>query len=355
LLFAAVGYVLARNAAPRVTARFRGWLATLPASGTDHRRAAIASIAASEVAVLLFAAAAAVAAPLAYRSALAAEKLVALPLALLAAAALATPVRHRVVGASCAACALFSALLVTWWSVAAAVAFLVAHDQLAGPLEVGAERARRRLRMPIGFSLRVAFRAMGVRQIGPLPLAALMLAASYFFRRNNTLTESEAALAARWGGLLAATVYVAGVADLLGVRRPAWTWARSLPVTSTTRAAQDALVLAIPALLCVLADARQDWHAALVTLATLPLLAAIAAGAMRYRGERLTRAGGEFLLEAVPIAVVVANVPALCFLALVLTPFALRLAAWRERRLRVSDWRELHHAAVGDAAAWSAQ
>ena len=75
---------------------------------------------------------------------------------------------------------------------------------------------------------------------------------------------------------------------------------------------------------------------------------------MRRAPERRAGASGEILGEGLFLSALVALVPWAALLALVATPWALRAAAERERRQKVSRWLELHHLAAGDPQSWSA-
>jgi hypothetical protein len=116
----------------------------------------------------------------------------------------------------------------------------------------------------------------------------------------------------------------------------------------------DAVLLAGHALPLLIVTAKIDLLAAVAVLAVTPWLAARAAGAVRRAPERRTGASGEILLEGFLLAAAVALLPWLSLLALAATPWALRVAAERERAQKVSRWLELHHLAVGDPQSWSA-
>ena len=79
-----------------------------------------------------------------------------------------------------------------------------------------------------------------------------------------------------------------------------------------------------------------------------------ATGALRRAPERRTGAAGEILGEGLLLAALVALLPWAGLPALAGVPFALRAAAERERRQKVSRWLELHHLAAGDPQSWSA-
>ncbi|MFP5287175.1 MAG: hypothetical protein ACLGI9_15650, partial [Thermoanaerobaculia bacterium] len=92
----------------------------------------------------------------------------------------------------------------------------------------------------------------------------------------------------------------------------------------------------------------------LAVVAVIPFLALRSAGAMRRAPERRAGASGEVLAEGMLLAALVSLLPWTSVLALAGAPFALRAAAERERRQKVSRWLELHHLAVGDPQSWSA-
>src|SRR6185436_534767 len=171
---------------------------------------------------------------------------------------------------------------------------------------------------------------------------------------NNSLAPHHVRLAGLLGGASAVVFLFADLGEALGVRRPAWPWVRSLPWSADRRVRADAALLAAHALPLVAVTAKIDWVAAVAVLAVTPWLAARAAGAVRRAPERRTGASGEILIEGFLLAAAVALLPWLSLLALAGTPWALRVAAERERAQKVSRWLELHHLAVGDPQSWSA-
>jgi len=74
---------------------------------------------------------------------------------------------------------------------------------------------------------------------------------------------------------------------------------------------------------------------------------------VRRAPERRTGASGEILIEGMLLAAAVALLPLGSIVALAATPLAIRAAAERERRQKVSRWQEIHHLAVGDPQSWS--
>jgi hypothetical protein len=200
---------------------------------------------------------------------------------------------------------------------------------------------------------RIAWRAVGRTLPGAFLLGLLPAGAAWAFIVNNTLAPEHARLGARLGAGCAVVLLLSQMGESLAVRRPAWPWSRSLPWSSTRRVLSDALFLGIHALPLVLLTTWINL-AALVVLAVLPVLAVLTSGAVRRAPERRTGASGEILVWGMLLSALVALLPWTALLALMATPWAVRAAAERERRQKVSRWLELHHLAAGDPQSWSA-
>lgn len=353
VLFAAVFLGGAAEAAPRVCRGLGGWLRHLPVSGLVHRRAAGLAIAISQTPLLLGLLVLAAYASLA-PSALLADALK-LAVTALAAALCVTPVERRWAALPLALAAAVLAGSGGWGTLGLAAALLVAADLAAGSLARSGAPAVHLSRRSggDGIEVRIALRALGSSLFGAWALGLLPAGAAYAFTAHNALAPEHVRLAARLGAGLATTLSLAQIGESLAVRRPAWPWSRSLPWSAARRVLADALLLGAHALPLVLLAARIA-PAALATLASLPLLAVRTAGAVRRAPERRTGAAGEILLEGSLLSALVALLPWTSLLALALVPWALRAAAERERRQKVSRWLELHHLAAGDPQSWSA-
>jgi hypothetical protein len=174
-------------------------------------------------------------------------------------------------------------------------------------------------------------------------------------RLNNDLAPEVAAGAARLGGGLGVVLLLAALAGRLATRRPVWPWARSLPVGSQRRVAEDAALLAAPCAVPLVATAALDPLAALAVAAGLPTLAFRAAGAIRHGAPRTDGTPALFVGEGALLAAWVAVLPWLSLAALAAAPLAFRAAAERDRRQKASRWDELHHRTVGDPLSWTAR
>jgi hypothetical protein len=200
---------------------------------------------------------------------------------------------------------------------------------------------------------RLALRALRWR-IVPCYLATLPpLAAAAFFLHNNRLDPAQARRAALLGGALACVALLAALAGALAERRPAWPWARSLPVAAARRVRDDALLLGLACLPPLAATALLCPVAAAPLAATVPLLAAAAAAALRRPPAARLGARGELTIEGLLAAALVSLLPWTALALLAAAPLALRAAAHRERELKVSLWLERHHLAAGDPLSWS--
>ncbi|HEY0552629.1 MAG TPA: hypothetical protein VGG20_00065 [Thermoanaerobaculia bacterium] len=357
VLTGAVFLGAAAEAAPRICRGLSGWMRHLPVSGLAHRRAAGLAIAIAQAPLLLGFLVLACYASLA-PAALAANVLK-LTVTALAASLCAVPAERRWASLPLALTAAILAGAGGWAALGAAALLLVAADLLAGPLARSSAPSvhlpRRAGGGSIGTSieLRIAWRALGLSLFGALALGLLPVGAAFAFTHNNALAPEHVRLAARLGAGLGIVFALARMSEALAVRRPAWPWARSLPWSAARRAGADALILGGHALPLVVLAA---WihPTALVTLAILPFLALRAAGAMRRAPERKTGAAGEVVFEGALLAALVALLPWAAILPLAVLPWALRAAAERNRRQKVSRWLELHHLAAGDPQSWSA-
>lgn len=353
LFVAAIFLGVAWEAAPRVCRGMAGWMRHLPVSGVAHRRAAGIAIAAAQTPILL---GLMVIAAFASRSAASlAEDALGLALTALAMALAATPAQRRWLSTPLALGSGAAAGSGGWAMMTLGAALLVAADLAAGPLvRTGPPVAHAARRSAGGlFEFRIAWRALGWTLAGAFFLGLLPVGAAFAFVSNNTLAPEHVRLGALLGGGLSFVLLFSQIGESLAVRRPAWPWSRSLPWSASRRVVWDALFLSLHALPLV-ALAAAIHPVALVVLGLLPLVAVRAAGAMRRAPERKTGAVGEVLMEGSFLAALVALLPWTVLLTLALTPWAVRAAAERERRQKVSRWLELHHLAAGDPQSWSA-
>jgi hypothetical protein len=345
----------AAAAAPRICRGLGGWLRHLPVSGLAHRRAAGLAIAVAQAPLLILLLV------LATFASRAASTLVvdglALAVTALAAAIAVTPARRRWASAPLALAAAFAVGAGGWGMLGAGAVLTVAADLAAGSLarSSGPPAVHNPRRSGGGALLefRIAWRAVGRGLPGAFFLGLLPVGAAWAFLAHNTLAPEHARLGARLGAGFAVALLLSQMAESLAVRRPAWPWSRSLPWSAARRVGSDALFLGLHALPLVLLTAWID-PAALTVLAVLPPLAVRAAGAVRRAPERRTGAAGEILGEGFFLSALVALLPWTALFALAATPFAVRAAAERERRQKVSRWLELHHLAAGDPQSWSA-
>lgn len=355
MLIALACLAVAWIAVPRVCRGLDGWMRHLPATGIAHRRAAMLAVTAAQgslLVILLFLAAAA-----AKNGSDPWPDLAGLVLAMPAAALAAMPVQ-RVAARPLALAAAFLPFSGGCLPVAAGAALFLAADRIAGPLgkvrkgiALG-EAARRGTGRWL--EARIAWRALGWSLPGHLLGGLFPLACAALFVRNNDLAPADVRLGALLGGGCAVVFLLAGMAESLAVRRPAWPWSRSLPWPASRRVLADSLFLGAHALPLVPLTAWIEPVASLAVAAVIPLLAVLAAGAMRRAPERRTGASGEVLGAGLLLAAAVALLPWVSLLALAGTPLAARAAAERERRQKVSRWQEIHHLAAGDPQSWSA-
>ena len=294
-----IAFGLARDAVPRLTLGLGGWTRSLPVTGVQHRRAVTYAL---PIIQLPLAAAVVVAALLtaaAYHVPLSGPKLIGAPVALVAAGAAAVPARRPFLSAPGFLASALAAALGHWATLAVAIALFVAADLAAGPLRFAVRRsAVASPAMPGTLPMfRFTWRAVGWRLLAPLPVSALALAAAWFYTRNNELVGPDVGFVARLWSVIALALYVGALADIIVTRRPAWPWIRSLPWSSTARAADDAMAIGIPGAVVALASGIVDARTAIVSLAMLPPIAALAVLLSHGARRRLTRVSGALIVD----------------------------------------------------------
>jgi hypothetical protein len=239
--------VAARAAAARVCAGLGGWMRHLPSSAALTRRMAILAIAVAEMPVIVILAGfAAVSA----RSASASLPADLAGFAALAPAAAIAAVRTRnrapraVLGFTGAALCASG----RWLLLAAGLVLAVAAERIAGPVR-GPKRKNSVFdgRHALGLPAAVARRAVGKAIAVPYLIGIAVLALAAAFLANNPLPPATAGAAARLGGALALTAFLAAASSLLAARRPPWPLERSWPRSARARVATDALLLSVPA------------------------------------------------------------------------------------------------------------
>ena len=351
----AIAYAIARDAVPRLTLGLGGWTRTLPANGIDHRRGVMFGLPVVQMPLVVAVVFAAALTLIFYNTPLSWPKLLGAPVALCAAGAAAVPAHRWLVASPAFAISALLAAMGRWMTLAAALALFVAADALAGPIRFPNRRAAvPSPAMPGSLRIfRFTWRAVGWRMLAPLPLPFFALAAAWFYTRNNEFGPADIAFVARLWSVIAIALYVGALGDIIATRRPVWPWLRSLPWSSTARATDDTLALAIPALGVVLATALVDVRSTIVALVTLPPLAALAAATLPGARRRLTRVSGLLIVVGVVLGTACAYLSWVAPLVLMTTPLVIRLAAARGRREVVTGWKELHHDAAGDSLAWS--
>ena len=342
-------------AAPRVCRGLHGWLRHLPIGGLAQRRAAGLAIAVAQSPLLiLFLFLAAFASR--SLSTLAVDGL-GLAVTALGAALAVTPAERLWLARVPALAAAVAAGSGGLGMVGIGAVLVAIADLAAGPLAYrgGGGPSAQAPRRPGGGLLepRIAWRALRGSVSGAYAVGLLPVGAAWAFLAHNALAPEHARLGARLGAGCAIALLLAQIGESLAVRRPAWPWSRSLPWSASRRVQADALFLGLHALPLVLLAAWIE-PAALAVVGLLPLVSVRAAGAMRRAPERRTGASGEILLEGLLLAALAALLPWTAVLALAATPLAVRAAAERERRQKVSRWLELHHLAAGDPQSWSA-
>lgn len=353
VVLAALSLGVASWAAPRIFHGLTGWVRHLPVAGTVHRRAAVAATAVAQIPLLVLAGLMAAGVLIQGEVPLSPAKVAGLPVMALAAALTAAPVRRRWILTPLGVAAAMLSLTGAWSALLGAVALVAAADLLSGPI-----RQARPPRPSGGWGagrlpLVVGWRALRWRVLLAFPLAAAVLGGCHLFVSNNAMSPRGSAAAVGIGSGLAATLVLAGLSSVLSARRPFWPWARSLPWTAGRRVGLDAVFLGLHAAPVIPVAALMDLRGALIASSLIPLLSLRAATAMRTGTSDVAGAAGRVAWEGFNASCLVGVLPWMALGALAAVPFALRLAAREERRLKVTRWSALHHRASGDPLSWS--
>jgi hypothetical protein len=348
---------LARDAVPRLTLGLGGWTRSLPVTGVEHRRGVTYALPIVQLPLAVAVVVGAMLTAVAYHVPLSGPKLIGAPVALVAAGAAAVPARRAILSAPGFLAAALAAALGHWSTLGIGIALFVAADLTAGSLRFAVRRSAVASPATPGTlpMFRFTWRAVGWRLVAPLPAPALALAAAWFYTRNNGLVRPDIGFVARLWSVIAIALYTGALTDLVVTRRPAWPWMRSLPWSSTARAADDALAVGIPGAVVAATAGIVDARTTIVSLAMLPPIAALAVLLSHGARRRLTRVSGALIVAGIALAIAVAFFPLVSVAALATTPVLLREAARRDRRQVVTGWHELHHDATGDSLAWSAR
>ena len=348
----ALALAVASWSVPRVVAGAHGWIRSLPVDTGAHRRALATAIAVTIGPVTLLAATVLVEAIVQSGHWNGARFVALIPFSFGAAYAV-LPLRRGLIAAPPAACGAAISIAGGWGYVAAGSVLVVLAEAIGGAAKPVRKGRLRGASAAWALPSRISLRALGMGIIGAWAAGAVPLLAGALFLMNNELPAPLAGRGARGAMAVALVVTLAALADRLALHRPAWPWARSLPWTSRRRAAEDAVLLALLASPVWIAGMLIDPIAALTAGAAIPLAAVRASAAMRHDGAGRATAAVGFLVEGVLASLVVALVPWLVVLAAAVTPWALRDAARREARWKVSRWTAIHHLSSGDPGSWT--
>jgi len=337
--------------ARRTTHGMNGWARSLAVGDRAHLDAAAAAI----VLALMPVSVALIVVGLAGGVDVSPARATGLAVSLVAVTAAVLPVRRRRLTGTLGVVAGWLALEGGWIGVLLAGVVAATARALSGGLATtpASPTRPRRQRSSAALGPLIALRALGHRIAAPALGALVVGLVAAAFAVNNELDPAVAAAAERLAAVAAVTVVVAGLAELLAVRRPTWPWARSLPVSALARAAADAALLGASAVPVLAAAAVVAPLPALAALAATPTIAAVAAGSVRRAAVRASGASGEVLAAGLLAAAWIALAPVVSLGLLAALPPALLWAAERDRRLKATAWHERHHLAVGDPLSWS--
>lgn len=344
-----LSFLIPALASRRLAHGLNGWVRHLPFSSTANRRGMAVALLAAQIPLALgLVCLGLVAMELGLDIALPSARLA---LILAAGVLSALPVRRRHILIAASLGSVFLAASSDLSLLLASAALLIAAELSSGQLCPPRRRKPWRTAGPaLGFV--IAWRALGWRTPAMIVISLIPLFAAYFFIRNNELPASVYHASMRLGGILAAVLVLAGLANKLAERRPVWPLARSFPWSAAQRIREDAMFLGFHAILPVLIVALRYPLSAVQILAVIPWLVFRAAAYVRIV-PRLLAGARRFLVEGACAAALVCLVPWMSLLLLAAAPLAFISARRSERTLKATAWEELHHAPLGDTLSWS--
>jgi hypothetical protein len=355
ILFAAVVLAASRSASLRILSGLDGWFRHLPIKGSLVRRSAALSVFAAVTPILALLV---VFAAFSVRT----NSIGLMPFLIgyvllgLAAAETLLPtkrpwVRWALGGISCGLCATGK-----WFLIAAGAILIVVLDQLEGPI---VSIRKRPVRWPLlnifGQGAAINFRAMSWKIVLPYVVSLLGFTLIGLFMANNVFDSHRVSAAARFGGTLSISAFLAYSATLLASKRPPWPWARALPLAARRRIITDAVFLGVMAGTLLIPLLIMNSSAVFPVAIFLPFAAVRAAAAIRQDRQNRFGAWGQIFLEGSFVALIIGLWAwSSVFFAVLLFP-ALKSAANSEKRQKVSLWFELRHLAAGDPQSWSSR
>ncbi len=350
---ALVGWLSARQAAPRLLLGLPGWLRHLPAASGVQVRSALAGLWVAQVPILLVLGLLYV---LAHSGAIRAHPayLAGLPVMGWAAGLAVFNTENRMILRPPALLAAALSVSGSWILLGSSLALVLMITRFAGrivrfrtsPFSFSAAG-------PLGLEFVILWRSLGWRLATAYFLALPPFLATYAFLVNNPVTSLQAGRSRLFGFAMAVVVFTSVAANGIASRRPAWPWKRSLALSSSGRIAADAGFLAIHAIPVLVPLAMIDGTAFFFLFLSLPPVSLLAAAVMRKSPEQRVSTLGIILFYGSLGGVLLTVFPWISIVFFLSLPLLLRMGSDIEKRRKVSRWLEFHHLAAGDPHSWS--
>ncbi len=348
-VLAAIGWICAAAAAPRIVLGLSGWIRHLPATSGTQRRADLAGLWISLFPVLLL-----MGLLTGLAGGLKISFFLGLPLLGWAAGTASLNLSHKHIVRPLALLAAVLSVSGSWIFLGGSVALVVLSDRLSG--EIVRVKKPRLASSPLkiwGLHFLILWRSLRWRLGLSYLLALLPFLATYVFLANNPLSPLQAGRARLFGCALTVVIFQAFAAGAVAARRPAWPWIRSLPLSARRRFFLDAVFLcghSLPFLVPL--AARGDMALFFIGL-SLPVFSLKAAAELRRAPASKSSAFGPVLLYGFLGGVLVTVFPWVSAAYVGMIPLLLRQGAQIEQECKVSRWMEFHHLAAGDPHSWS--
>ena|GEM_PF-535370 len=335
----------------RVGNGLTGWIRHLPMHANTSRRIAGIVIFITILPILIFFAFLSLAAANYYHLNVT-PYLLGLPLVGMAAALFGLPVKRRYLSRPLLVMACLCLSSLNWYLLFTGIVLFISADIIFGPILP--------TRRPKGFSPTRSFhfivnwRAVRLRLIIPYLLSFIVYLFLFLFISNNPYDYHQTNMAIGLAVGVSLIIFCASLSHFLALRRPPWSWSRSLPWSARQRVCKDALFLMFHLVpLVVVPAAVIRWQLIPFILCGLPPLVLYSTKAICRVSSSRFGVFGQIFGTGMLAAFLFGLFPYVSLVFLAVTPWLIKQAAAQDKYLPVSQWQEVSHIAEGDSQSWS--
>jgi hypothetical protein len=337
-------------AAPRVGNGLTGWMRHLPMLANTSRRIAGIVLLITILPILIIFALLSLAAANHYHLNVT-PYLLGLPLVGMAAALFGLPVKRRHLSRPLLVMACLSFSSLDWYLLFTGMVMLISADIISGPI---LQTRRRKAFSPTrSFHFIANWRAVRLRLIIPYLLSFIVYLFLFLFISNNPYDYHQTNMAIRLAVGMSLIIFCASLSHILALRRPPWSWSRSLPWSARQRICKDAQFMMFHLVPLVVVSAVIRWQLIPFILCVLPPLVLYSTKAIYRISSGRVCVLGNIFLTGMLATFLFGLFPYVSLVFLAMTPWLIKQAAAEDKYLPVSQWEEVSHIAEGDSQSWS--